>query len=69
MELNLHLDEIKRMFNTNNIWVNLAAIRDRLDQMKMEILANEKAIILFFIKKYLKCLNSYNKLINLIFNR
>jgi len=43
LDFKLHLDEIKRMFNTNNIWVNLAAIRQRLGQMKMEILANEKA--------------------------
>lgn len=35
---------IFRMFNTNNIWVNLSAVKAKLGQMTMEILANKKVI-------------------------
>ncbi|KAI1724492.1 UTP--glucose-1-phosphate uridylyltransferase domain-containing protein [Ditylenchus destructor] len=33
-----------KMFNTNNIWVNLRAVKDKLGQMTMEILANKKKL-------------------------
>ncbi|KAL3104169.1 hypothetical protein niasHS_002196 [Heterodera schachtii] len=33
-----------KMFNTNNIWVNLRVVKKRLDKFKMEILANEKRL-------------------------
>ncbi|KAH7728188.1 UDP-glucose pyrophosphorylase 2 [Aphelenchoides avenae] len=37
------LDTFK-IFNTNNIWVNLKAVRAQLSSMKMEIIANKKKL-------------------------
>uniref|UniRef100_A0A183BQM0 UTP--glucose-1-phosphate uridylyltransferase n=1 Tax=Globodera pallida TaxID=36090 RepID=A0A183BQM0_GLOPA len=33
-----------KMFNTNNIWVNLRVVKQRLNEFKMEIVANAKSL-------------------------
>lgn len=35
-----------RIFNTNNIWVNLRAVKERLPTMKSEIIVNKKVGLL-----------------------
>ncbi|KAK6024534.1 hypothetical protein OSTOST_09653 [Ostertagia ostertagi] len=42
-----HLDEFCstrtfKIFNTNNIWVNLRAVKERLDSISSEIIVNKK---------------------------
>ncbi|KAL6744228.1 hypothetical protein Aduo_017185 [Ancylostoma duodenale] len=44
-----HLDEFCstrtfKIFNTNNIWVNLRAVKDRLDTISSEIIVNKKTL-------------------------
>lgn len=34
--------DIFKIFNTNNIWVNLRAVKKKLAEMKMEIIVNRK---------------------------
>lgn len=36
-----------RIFNTNNIWVNLRAVKKKLAEMKMEIIVNKKVSEIF----------------------
>src|SRR5687767_6099250 len=47
------------MFNTNNIWVNLASVRERLPNMKMEVLANKKVVETVLEIKYCSLFTLY----------